>query len=64
MKTLIAVIAVTALSGCTLMVGSNEVGHLSPRGSYRSVDTSGDTSEGLMEMTSGGQVEAKATLSE
>lgn len=46
-------------TGCTCMVGSNHVGHLAPRGSYRSVDSSGQDAEGLQEMQGGGQIESK-----
>lgn len=49
------------VGGCTLMIGDNEVGQLAPRGSYRSIDSSGEAAEGLMEMEGGGTVEATAT---
>lgn len=44
--------------GCTMMIGVNDVDHLAPRGSYRSVDTSGESAEGLQEMQGGGAAEA------
>jgi hypothetical protein len=53
--------ALWLFSGCTVMIGDNQVGHLAPRGSYRSIDSSGEAAEGLMEMEGGGTVEATAT---
>ena len=62
LKTLAVLVFIGGLDllvfGCTMMVGQNDVEHLAPRGSYRSVDTSGQEAEGLQEMQGGGKVDS------
>ena len=61
---LAALALITALPGCTVMIGRNDVEHLAPRGSYRSVDSSGTDAEALLEMDGGGQVDATVPLTQ
>jgi hypothetical protein len=61
MKLAMIVAVFMTLSGCTIMIGHNEEVSIQPRGSYRSVDTSGEGGEGLQEMQGGADVDTKVT---
>lgn len=62
MKLVLCLIGLISLTGCTLMVGNNKVGHVAPRGSYRSVDTTGENNRPWQDMEGGGEVAPETTV--